>query len=220
MVSGENVIPGNTGNGLHISGFGSDNNTVTGNRIGVTASSAEINPIANGQDGVLIDGGASSNTVDGGNVIAGNTRNGVHISGSGTNGNIIDGNYIGTDANDVSNLANGENGVKIDGGTEDNKIQNGNAISRNTENGVWIAPAARLRRWQHDEAQRKGWRRHRPHFSGESCAERQHDHGKQGERSPHFRRKCETELRRWQHDHVERKGRRRPGKRHGKERGH
>ena len=58
--------------------------------------------IGNNLDGVLIDGGASSNTIgvnnaSGGqaNFICGNGHNGVRISGSGTSSNVVAGNYIG-----------------------------------------------------------------------------------------------------------------------------
>ena len=131
-----NVISGNSANGVYING--SNTNTVSANRIGVVSDQWEINPLPNGQNGVLIDAGAQSNRIESGNTISGNKLNGVHITGAGTESNVVDGNYIGTDSNNVNNLANGKNGVQIDGGASKNKTVNGNVISGNTENGVFI----------------------------------------------------------------------------------
>ena len=57
--------------------------------------------VANANDGVLIQSGAHNNTIGGnaagtGNVISGNTTNGIEITGSGTNSNTVAGNYVGT----------------------------------------------------------------------------------------------------------------------------
>ncbi len=66
--------------------------------------------------GVLIQNGATANTVGGtssgaANVISGND-NGVYLS-SGTSGNVVMGNLIGTDINGTANLGNSNNGVLI-----------------------------------------------------------------------------------------------------------
>ena len=81
--------------------------------------------IANTGNGVQIDGGATGNTIGGitttpgtgaGNVISGNSDDGVDISGSGTTGNVVAGNLIGTNAAGEGALGNGYNGVEIDTG--------------------------------------------------------------------------------------------------------
>ena len=61
-------------------------------------------------DGVLIDAGASSNTIGGttagaGNVISGNTGDGIGVTAA-ARGNVIEGNYIGTNAAGTAALAN------------------------------------------------------------------------------------------------------------------
>ncbi|UCH87322.1 MAG: hypothetical protein JSU97_02730 [Dehalococcoidia bacterium] len=95
-----NVISGNDGPGVFISGADTDGNAVKGNFIGTDASGAVA--VANKTQGVLINDGAQNNTVGGsnpgeGNVISGNHFN-VSMADSGTNGNVVKGNFIGTDA--------------------------------------------------------------------------------------------------------------------------
>src|SRR5262249_31034509 len=68
-----NVISGNVDSGVWIQGAGTTGNVVAGNFIGTNADGTAA--LGNGADGVLIDGGASSNTIGGptpdtGNVIA------------------------------------------------------------------------------------------------------------------------------------------------------
>ncbi len=86
-VSGSgNLISGNE-IGVHITGAGSSGNVVWGNLIGTDVSGAD--PIRNTSDGVLIDAGASNNTIGGTvtadeNTIAFNTAHGVLVvSGNG-----------------------------------------------------------------------------------------------------------------------------------------
>ncbi len=86
-----NVIAANVGNGVHISGAGSNTNLVQGNNIGIDATGTSS--LSNGVDGVLIDGGASNNSVGGeatgaGNLIVTNIS-GVGVTGAGSIGNSI-----------------------------------------------------------------------------------------------------------------------------------
>ena len=68
--------------------------------IGTTADGTA--PLGNFSDGVAIldsPGNLIGGTVAGaGNIIAGNTGNGVHLSGSSTTGNVLWGNFIGTNS--------------------------------------------------------------------------------------------------------------------------
>ena len=97
-----NVIAGNTGSGVEISGSSTSRNTVAGNRIGVGVNGQ---PIPNGQHGVLIRGGALNNLVGGdelttgsiagvANIIADNSGAGVAVIGATTRQNRIRGNSI------------------------------------------------------------------------------------------------------------------------------
>lgn len=141
-----NVISGNTNYGVAITGSGT-NNTVSGNYIGINATSTAA--LANGH-GVYITAGAQSNTIGGAiagerNVISGNANYGVYITGSGTTGNTVSGNYIGTKYDGLTALANNY-GVYISNEASSNTIGGDsegerNIISGNTSYGVYISGA-------------------------------------------------------------------------------
>ncbi len=135
-----NVISGNTAEGVHITGSGTDSNTVSGNYIGVDSTGAAA--LGNGIDGVRISASASSNTIGGTtagerNIISGNADDGIQVSGT---GNIIRGNYIGTDVTGTVDLGNGDEGIEVSSAT--NTIIGGsvvgarNVIAGNTSAGI------------------------------------------------------------------------------------
>ncbi|HEX9386976.1 MAG TPA: hypothetical protein VF918_11705 [Anaerolineales bacterium] len=108
--------------------------------------------LGNGTDcchsGIVLHSGASNNTIGGnipsaGNVISGNTADGVTITDPGTSGNIVSGNFIGTDRTGTQDLGNSFDGVVMVGGTSNNLIGGteagaGNVLSGNGANGVAI----------------------------------------------------------------------------------
>jgi hypothetical protein len=138
------VISGNGENGILIdrqnSVTNANGNVIAGNYIGTDATGA--NALGNGGQGILIQRGASNNNIATGNVISGNTNNGVEIIGAIENstGNYVGSNKIGTDASGTVKLANGNDGVLITGGAANNTIgsngNTGNIISGNASNGV------------------------------------------------------------------------------------
>jgi hypothetical protein len=77
-----NVLSGNRGNGLRITN--SNNTTVQANFMGVGANNGSI--VANRGDGLLVSGSSKQTQVGGviplGNVISGNNRNGIEVTGS------------------------------------------------------------------------------------------------------------------------------------------
>ncbi|MCK5598370.1 hypothetical protein KAI78_02000 [bacterium] len=92
-----NVLSGNSGSGINISGTNSTDNQVLGNYIGTDADGT--GDLGNSQNGVYIYGGAHSNTVGGtisgmANIIAFNGWDGVHVADSATDNNRISGNSI------------------------------------------------------------------------------------------------------------------------------
>ena len=143
-AAGENnVISGNTGQGVRVEGSGATGNQVVGNFIGTDLSGAAA--LGNGNDGVLLTGGASSNSigVTASNVISKNGANGVEISGAATTSNVVQGNLIGTDSLGASPLGNAGSGVFVNGapGNSIGVAGSTNVISSNTGHGVFISGA-------------------------------------------------------------------------------
>ena len=134
--------PGKVCGGAGICVLG-DNNFVLGDRIGVGADGAV--PLPNAGDGVYVRGKddwiGGPNPADR-NVISGNDGNGVAVSGT---GNHVAGNYIGTGADGTTDLGNGRNGVRLDGGPASvggTTGSSGNLISGNGGDGIEVGPAA------------------------------------------------------------------------------
>ncbi|HEY7308488.1 MAG TPA: hypothetical protein VH643_03900 [Gemmataceae bacterium] len=136
-----NVISGNTQNGVILSGSGTSENTIQGDFIGTDATGAAA--LANGSNGVLIQDGATDNTVGGPtsaarNVISGNTQSGVAITGAGTTGNVLAEDFIGTDVTGAFAVANHSAGVVLSAGASDNVLGGGDVISGNVAAEVFI----------------------------------------------------------------------------------
>lgn len=140
-----NVISGNSYGGVKLTDPGTTNNVVAGNRIGTDASGTVH--VSNGDSGISILNGASSNLIGGlnagsANVVSGNNANGIDINGSGTSGNVVEGNFIGTDRLGRNAVPN-EEGINITGGASNNMIGGTspaarNILSGNFDNGVDI----------------------------------------------------------------------------------
>ena len=109
-ASGADVIDGNTGAGVALTGPGTDNNVVAEDKIGVNAAD---NAALGNQVGVLLSAGASINLVDG-CVISGNVI-GVDITDAGTTGNAVEFDLIGTDATRKIGLGNTQYGIVLNG---------------------------------------------------------------------------------------------------------
>ncbi len=139
-----NVISGNGGGvGIMSSAF---SNTVQGNYIGLDATGAVA--LANSNLGVIIQSGASNNTIGGAsvgarNVISGNINGGVTLNMSGTTGNVVRGNYIGPSASGSGGVGNGFYGVDVIASVTSTTIGGvaageGNVIAFNSRDGVCI----------------------------------------------------------------------------------
>lgn len=123
-----NVISHNSGNGVEINA-GAAGNRVQGNYIGTNPGATVA--AGNSNDGIAITGGAMNNEIGGtvsspgsapGNVISGNSGDGIDFSGAGTSGNLIHGNLIGTGGAGTSALGNGQNGVMIETSAASNTV--------------------------------------------------------------------------------------------------
>lgn len=131
-----NVISGNVQSGILMTlggPGGSSGNVVIGNFIGTDVSG--IAPLSNGLDGIrLLE--VSDNTIggvasDAGNVISGNARHGVQVSGTAATANVVEGNFIGTNATGTATLGNAEFGVLLNAGAHANRVGGLTPTSRN-----------------------------------------------------------------------------------------
>ena len=146
VTGASNVISGNDGDGVQISGANS--NLVLGNFIGT--NSADATGLGNSSNGIFITNGASANTIGGAgsaatNVISGNSKNGIYLLGSGTTGNVVLGNLIGTNAAGTASIGNSD-GVEIAFSASGNTVGGtvsgaSNVISGNTGYGIEIGGA-------------------------------------------------------------------------------
>ncbi|MHB1557124.1 MAG: beta strand repeat-containing protein [Isosphaeraceae bacterium] len=137
-VADRNIISGNTQYGVWIIDDGTTGNVVEGDLIGTNAGGNGA--LANG-NGVVIAYGASNNTIGGsnpaaGNVISGNTNEGVVITSPGTMGNVVAWDDIGTQLGGIYAVPN-FTGVLIEGGASNNLLNN-NVIGGSSWDGVEI----------------------------------------------------------------------------------
>jgi hypothetical protein len=109
----DNVVSGNSGDGIVLSGSQVRGNLIEGNDIGTTNA---FQALGNRGAGIRIDDGAEDNTVGGdpgpatlGNVIANNGSHGVVVDGATTAGNAIEANSIYDNAAPDIDLTNGGN---------------------------------------------------------------------------------------------------------------
>jgi len=138
-----NVLSGN-GTGLSLYSSSAQNNTVVNNYLGLTPAGDAANP---NETGLFIGNGADDNFIGGsgagkGNVISGNTYDGVLVEGLGTDNNWIEGNAIGVAANLSTALGNGAWGIRVRDGAANNTIGgvggSGNLVSYSAYSGIYV----------------------------------------------------------------------------------
>jgi parallel beta-helix repeat protein len=139
----DNLLSGNTKDGLLITGSLAAGNVVQRNIIGTDIGGTFAIP-NHGNAGVEVSGGASGNTIGGtlasatANLISGNTLDGILLNG--TTGNLIEDNFIGTNFAGTVAIANGNDGVDVNnanGNTIGGTVTGArNIISGNTQYGV------------------------------------------------------------------------------------
>jgi parallel beta-helix repeat protein len=129
-----NVISGNEGPGVLLTGAEAVNNLLYRNTVGLDNSGNLAIP---NHDGVVIAQGAQHNTIGAGdypNVISGNSQSGVLLSGA--TDNLVEGNCIGTNAAGIAARANGT-GVLLTANAATNVIRS-NVIAGNRGEGVML----------------------------------------------------------------------------------
>jgi CSLREA domain-containing protein len=130
----DNVVSGNTGDGINVTGTGATGNTIVGNLIGTTADG--IGQLRN-NDGIDVttDDTTIGGTVQGeGNVLSGNGGDGISVSGA--NGTQIVGNLIGMASDGTTAVANQGAGIQISA-TDSTLIQD-NVVSGNGFEGMGV----------------------------------------------------------------------------------
>ncbi len=110
-----NVISANGQYGIHLRNAGTTNNQVLGNYIGTTSTGDAR--LGNALSGIIIFN-AVNNKIGGtqtgaGNVVSGNTEEGIYIVGAATSGNTIQGNLVGTTSTGTTALANRRSGIYV-----------------------------------------------------------------------------------------------------------
>lgn len=124
-----NIISGNSnGTGIIISGTNTDSNIVANNYIGLNAAGTAILP---NKEGIEINSGAQENIIGLGNIISGNTNDGIVITGANTSLNVVKGNYIGTGPDGSANFGNGDHGIEISNKAASNIIGGTGAFEPN-----------------------------------------------------------------------------------------
>jgi hypothetical protein len=135
-----NVVSGNTNDGIIILNPNATGTIVQGNIVGLNAAGTATLP--NLWYGIEIQ--SANNTIGGTtaaqrNVFSGNGESGVVLYLSSAANNLIQGNYIGTDVTGNVDLGNVYQGIAISEGPNGNQIK-GNLISGNDAEGVGIFP--------------------------------------------------------------------------------
>lgn len=134
-----NIISGNNANGVYVAG--SSWNTISYNHIGTNDPGSTARP--NGEYGIKIEGGAGDNFVFD-NLISGNSRDGILLSGTGTSSNTIQANKIGATIQGNVKLPNGNHGIGIYDGAAGNTVghvsdpSRGNTVLGNGWSGIAV----------------------------------------------------------------------------------
>ena len=142
-ASYRNVISGNLGNGVRMTG-NSNYVDVRWNFIGInTAGTATV---GNTLDGILVEGGSDHTDIYN-NWIGANLGNGIQVTGAGSNTTYIRLNYIGTDSTWTRDFGNGGHGIYLLNGVMDTRIGNNsmaggvNTVFNNAGDGIRVEGA-------------------------------------------------------------------------------
>ena len=137
VVLKDNLISGNDGHGVELSG-GADDVEIASNTIGANAIGSS--DLGNTGSGIRISDGDRALVF--GNVIVGNDSHGVSLTGGSTESNAVDENFIGVNESGAS-IANGGSGVHIGGRASFNVVVF-NIIAHNTGDGVTVVSLSSL----------------------------------------------------------------------------
>lgn len=138
-----NIISGNQGVGIGLTGPGATGNVIQGNFVGTDVTG--VVALANSGYGIQVALSAQNNVIGGtgageGNLISGNGSHGVSLS-AGTQHNQILGNLVGTDVSGTQGLGNIQNGIDLTGTATQNLIGY-NVLSGNLWRGLSLSVGA------------------------------------------------------------------------------
>jgi hypothetical protein len=153
LVNTANVIAASGQAGIFLRGPGTTGNLIRTNLIGVDRpSSNPATNLGNVGDGIVVEEGASNNTIGGASsalIVSNNDRHGIVIrsgpGGPATNNRILGPAYIGTNQAGTAPLGNQDGGVLIDNGAVNTVIQGSTTnlrIGGNTGYGVHVRGTA------------------------------------------------------------------------------
>ncbi len=114
-AGGRNLVSGNNGDGIRIDTTG---NVVAGNRVGTDVTGTL--PIPNKSSGIHSYFNIGPNTIGGttagaGNLVSGNTQDGIQLDNNTTADIVVQGNRVGTNATGTAAVPNGANGIHLIG---------------------------------------------------------------------------------------------------------
>jgi len=116
-----NWISANEMRGVYVSGSNTDNNYIGHNYIGIYKSGIGSTDSGNLQSGVMLENGPFSNFIMF-NVISGNHKHGIFLTGTGTEENYVWGNIVGANPEGTSLIPNYNHGVAVYDGANNNSI--------------------------------------------------------------------------------------------------
>ena len=150
-AAARDVISGNTGFGVYITGTGTNGNTVEEDYLGTDATGTVAVPLPSPPAlpgsahvstyqayGVVIAGGAAHNTLSD-DVVSGNGTAGVYITGASTSWNVVAGDFVGTTYTGKSVLGNGTYGVALVAGAGSNQVGGTTGAARDIISGNGLA---------------------------------------------------------------------------------
>jgi len=138
-ASDRNVVSGNVSAGIRVNGASTSANSIVGNHCGVDI--AGLNAVPN-NNGILLNSGTNLNIIGPGNVLAGNTLDGIQLSNA--NNNTIKGNWVGTDFTGTVAVPNQRHGINLAANASGNTIGGSvasdcNVVSGNQSTGIQIS---------------------------------------------------------------------------------
>ena len=123
LTGAGNIISHNGDLGIYVTGSAATGNVIQGNYVGTDITGTKS--FGNTWDGIYVEGAAGTiiggTTAGAGNVISANSARGIYLR-AGASRTTIQGNYIGTKADGVSALGNGNHGIDIEAGSTNNLI--------------------------------------------------------------------------------------------------